>query len=205
MTIAVTLVFFKLSYSFYQLFSVYTDDSAIVGVCPRAYDLDSPVKMDLLGKNHNLKDKWLKGFVRKVLTYNYPRSGNDVEVFYKYLSSHSLGSDKIKYLARLDEISEIKRSLESGNFAKFYPEDSKDVKIRPLDENTWKVQIDGYLKQRLDGKVSVTTPTISFEVETGKITKDNPEGLYFSNYQVEEIYDFVTGRKRDRKKGTEND
>ena len=87
--------------------------------------------------------------------------------------------------------------VKNGFYYRFYPKSDNDLRIRTVQgkNNQWIVEIDGYLIKRMSVTQERYTPTLRYTVEAGTPTIDNPEGLYVIEGDVEQITDYVSGRK----------
>lgn len=177
-----------------------TDKSIPLVICPQTYDLDAPVVMSTI-KDAGIvgQDRWIRGFIRRYVSAQFPRTGQDAREKFKYLVNHSKNNVAFKYQEFLDEIEEITKFIDSGNYYKFYPIDSKDIRIRnyPDTKDTWVVEIDGYLIKRSSGKEERYSPTLKYIVQAGESNMDNPEGLYVIDTSLEQITDYVAGSKKE--------
>lgn len=179
-------------------YNMLTDRSVPVVVCPRNFDLDAPVLMKTIeDKGVQAQDRWIRGFMRRFITMQFPRSEQDVEPFFDYIVKHSKGNVQYKFKTLLKDKTDIADMVKNGYYYKFYPKDSLDLRIRTVqgNNNRWAVEIDGYLVKRMSVTQERFTPTLRYTVESGEPTIDNPEGLYVIEGEVEQITDYVSGRK----------
>ena len=174
------------------------DNSIPLVVCPRTYDLDAPVVMETIDRSSvQSQDRWMRGFMRRFITSQFPRTEQDVEPFFQYIVDHSEGGIQAKFESYVNDSKKIADMVRSGTFYRFYPKDSKDLRIRKMDgqENTWIVEIDGWLVRKMGAYQERFTPTLRYIVQAGKATLSNPEGLYVIDGNMEEFSDYVSGKK----------
>lgn len=181
----------------YSIVNMLTDKSIPVVVCPRNYELDAPVVMPTI-KDSSIKvtDMWIRGFIRRFVTYQMPRKGAEVQKFFDYIVNHTEegSSINLKYLGMRDDFKSIAEYVEHGNYKMFYPVSSNEsVRIRKKSDNEWAVEIDGYLVKRENGNEQRHSPTLKYIVKAGPANINNPEGLYVSETTTEEVIDYVSG------------
>ena len=179
-------------------FNMLTDRSVPVVVCPRNFDLDSPVLMKTIeDKGVKNQDRWIRGFMRRFITMQFPRSEKDVPTFFDYIVKHSKGNVQYKFKTLLKDKEDIADMVKNGYYYKFYPKNSLELRIRTVQgkTNQWIVELEGYLVKRMSVTQERFTPTLRYTVESGEPTIDNPEGLYVIEGEVEQITDYVSGRK----------
>ena len=185
---------------FHALYSMYdfaTDDSVPLVVCPRSFELDAPVLMEKIGEETLTQDRWLRGFVRRFVTYQFPRTEDDAPKFYEYVKNHSVGAVHQKYLAYVKDIDSIKALIGDGYFYKFHPKNSQDIAIRkPNEDMEWIVEIDGWIVARYGMEIERFAKTLRYRIKFGKPTITIPEGLYVAESSVDEILDYVSGRTK---------
>lgn len=180
-----------------SIFSIMEDKRIALVECPRSYENDSPVLLKTIKESNSVKkDKWIKGFARNYITRMFPRSGEDAQSFFKYLSNHSLGKTKRYVDGLVDEMEDIKTFIDSGNFYSFYAKNHLETRVRSLSSDEWVVEVDGYLTKRFQSMETRTTPTVRISVRFGDVTTINPEGLYVFESNIEEVTDYVSGRKK---------
>lgn len=187
-----------LVHAIYTTYQMLTDRSVPVVVCPRQFDLDAPVLMKTIdAKGLKAQDRWIRGFMRRFITMQFPRTDKDVKSFFEYVENHSKGHINYKFRSLLKDVEDIKDMVKNGFFYRFYPKSPDDLRIRPVQgyENRWIVEVDGYLIKNLSITRERYTPTLRYTVETGLPTIDNPEGLYVIDGDIEQITDYVSGRK----------
>jgi hypothetical protein len=187
-------------YAFYNTYRMISDRSVPVVVCPREYNLDSPVIMKTINNVGVVgQDRWIRGFIRRYINAIFPRNKEDVNPFFKYVVNHSRGAVKRKYYGYLKDSDEIANIVDTGYYYKFYPKNSTDIRIRPLQDNknAWAVEVDGYLIKRMNVETERFTPTLRFIVEADLSNLDNPEGLFVTEFNNELITDYVSGRKEE--------
>lgn len=186
---------------FHALYSIYDyafDDSIPLVVCPRSFDLDSPVILDTINYNPKHQDKWVKGFIRRFTTYQFPRNKSETAKFFKYIENHTKGGLNVKYKRYNGDIEEIGKQVGMGFYYRFYPKNSQDILIRKTNKPwQWVVEIEGYFVKTLGMKRVRSIKTIRYLVEAGKPTIHNPEGLYVLESNVDQVEDFVSGRTKD--------
>lgn len=185
-------------HSVYTIVKMLGDRSLPLVVCPREYTLDAPVVMKTIERSSiKSQDRWIRGFMRRFLTYQFPRSVQDVKPFFNYIYNHSKGDINLKFESYLKDVEAIQDMVKYGNYFRFYPKDSKDLRIRPVDgyTNRWVVEIDGYLIKKMSLTTERFTPVLRYTVESGEPTMDNPEGLYVIEGNIEQYVDYVSGKK----------
>lgn len=179
-------------------YKMLSDRSVPVVVCPRVYDLDAPVLMKTIDvKGLQNQDRWIRGFMRRFITMQFPRTKEDVKSFFEYVEKHSTGDINYKYQTLLKDVGDIADMVKNGFYYRFYPKSDNDMRIRTVQgtKNQWIVEIDGYLIKRMSVTQERYTPTLRYTVEAREPTIDNPEGLYVIDGDVEQITDYVSGRK----------
>lgn len=188
--------------TFHAVYSIYdfaVDDSIPLVVCPRSFDLDAPVIMNTINDHNSvyIQDRWIKGFVRRFVRSNYPRTAEDAEPLFTYARDRSFGPVRDKFQAYLNDISEIREKIGSGNIIRFHPTNSSEVRIRRNGDisNQWTVEIDGYLTKDLNGREERTVRTLRYIIESAPATRSNPDGLYVVEANMEYIVDYVSGKK----------
>jgi hypothetical protein len=179
-------------------YKMLSDRSVPVVVCPRSFDLDAPVLMKTIDvKGLKNQDRWIRGFMRRFITMQFPRNKEDVKSFLEYVVNHSTGDINYKYQTLLKDVGDISDMVKNGFYYRFYPKSENDMRIRTVQgkNNQWIVEIDGYLIKKMSVTQERYTPTLRYTVEAGSPTIDNPEGLYVIEGDVEQITDYVSGRK----------
>lgn len=179
-------------------YKMLSDRSVPVVVCPRSFDLDAPVLMKTIDvKGLKNQDRWIRGFMRRFITMQFPRNKEDVKSFMEYVVNHSTGDINYKYQTLLKDVGDISDMVKNGFYYRFYPKSENDMRIRTVQgkNNQWIVEIDGYLIKKMSVTQERYTPTLRYTVEAGSPTIDNPEGLYVIEGDVEQITDYVSGRK----------
>lgn len=187
-----------LVHALYTTYQMLTDRTVPVVVCPRTFELDAPVLMKTIdAKGLTAQDRWIRGFVRRFITHQFPRTLEDTQPFFEYVEKHSKGSINYKYRTLLKDITDIKDMVKNGFYYRFYPSSTSDLRIRTVQgtTNQWVVEIDGYLVKKLSITQERYTPTLRYTIESGQPTIDNPEGLYVIDGDIEQITDYVSGRK----------
>lgn len=185
--------------SFLNIISILNDDTIPLVTCPRVYELDSPVLLKTVANSpKEVKDKWIKGFMRRFIQAQFPRSAEDAEKHLKFIVNHSTGSVQNAYEGYLDELEEFKGLLKQNFYYAFYPNNTLDVRIRSTGSSgEWAVEIDGFMIRYASSKEERTTPTLRYTVKAGDHTMENPEGLYVTDSNILEIADYVSGREED--------
>lgn len=181
-----------------SMYNMLSDRSVPVVVCPRSFDLDAPVIMKTIdARGLKNQDRWIRGFMRRFITSLFPRTKEDAKSFFQYVIDHSKGDINYKYKTLMVDIDEVSDMIKNEYYYRFYPKDNNDVRIRTVQgtNNRWVVEIDGYLIKRMSLTQERFTPTLRYVVEAGEPTIDNPEGLYVIEGDVEQITDYVSGRK----------
>jgi hypothetical protein len=187
-----------IGHAFVSIYSLWTDKSIPLVVCPRSFELDAPVLMKTITdvESSYIQDRWIRGFIRRYVLNSYPRTEADAEPFYTYLQNHSKGAVQTKYEAYLNQIEEIKVRIASGNTLRFYATNSQDVRIRKnANSGEWTVEIDGYLVKNYGGRQERSIKTLRYTVEAGSATRINPDGLYVTDADLEMLTDYVSGKK----------
>ena len=187
--------------SFLGIISILNDDTIPLVTCPRVYSVDAPVLLKTVSlSSPQVKDKWIKGFIRRFVQSQFPRSPDDAEAHLKFIIAHTTGLVRRAYVGYLDELPEFKSLLQQDFYYAFYPNNSLDVRIRSTGiTGQWAVEIDGFLVRYANNKEKRTTPTLHYVVEAGDHTLENPEGLYVTDSNILEIADYVSGREKDEK------
>lgn len=187
-------------YSIYSIVTKLGDHTIPLVQCPKSYDLDSPVILPVIRDTSIFsKDKWVRGFIRKYVTHQFPRNEADAESSLKYVSGRSSGKIKDLYEGRLNNIDKFKTLFRQGYYYSFYAkdiEDGKDIRIRRDGIGTWAIEVDGYMVHRLRENEVRTTPTLRYTVKSGPVTLENPEGLYVTWSNQDEYKDPVSGEKQ---------
>jgi hypothetical protein len=198
--IFIALSFAVIGHTIYSVVEMTNDKSIPVVICPRNYELDAPVVMKTLkASTPRETDKWIRGFLRRYVTYQMPRKGAEVNKFFDYVAKHSAENTAVKnkYESMRDESKEIAEIVEHGTYYMFYPTSSTDgVRIREKGSNEWAVEVDGYLVKRVNGNEQRYTPTLKYLIKAGAATYENPEGLYVTEANIEEITDYVAGNTK---------
>ncbi len=175
-----------------------SDRTVPVVVCPRSFDLDAPVLMPTINtKGKQTQDRWIRGFVRRFITMQFPRTKEDTKPFFEYVVNHSRGDIQYKFMTLLKDVEDVSNMVKNGTYYKFYPKSESEIRIRTVQGNAtqWVVEVDGYLIKRMSMTQERYTPTLRYTIEAGEPTIDNPEGLYVIEGDVEQITDYVSGRK----------
>lgn len=183
--------------TFLDIVRIANDKTIPLVVCPRTFDLDRPVLMKTItSAPAKVKDAYIKGFVRKLVQSQFPRTADDAEQALKFLVSHSEGALASKFSGFLKNIELFKELIQSGYFYEFYPENSLDVRIRSTGRSgEWAVEVDGHMTKHVDKMELRTTPTLRYVIRTGDHTLTNPEGLYVVDGNLLDYIDYVSGRK----------
>lgn len=180
-----------------DIFSIINDNSIPLVVCPKAYELDSPVIMKTISEaNLEKKDQWIKGFMRRFMQRQFPRSAEDAEESLNYIVNHSTGSVRNKYLSYLDNLDGFKSLVGQKYYYAFYPTNTLDIRIRSTGKTgEWIVEMDGFMIRYVGDKESRSTPTLRYTVQALEHTLENPEGLYVVDSNILDIADYVSGRQ----------
>lgn len=187
-----------ISHAIMTSYSMLTDKSVPVVVCPRTFDLDAPVLMKTIDATGlKAQDRWIRGFVRRFITMQFPRTKEDAQPFFEYVVAHSKGNIKYKYESLLEDIKAISEMIDSGFFYRFYPKSEQELRIRTVQgrNDQWIIEIDGFLVKRMMTMQERYNPTLRYTIEAGLPTIENPEGLYVVDGDIEQITDYVSGRK----------
>jgi hypothetical protein len=188
-------------YSAYSIIYFTTDRSVPLVACPRNFVLDAPVLMKTIREETPIvQDRWIRGFTRRFIEAQFPRTGLDVKPFFSYVSTHSDGDVHTKFSSLLEEHVEVEHIVSGGSFYRFYPKhvelSSSAVRIRAVTPGKeWVVEVDGYLVKKMGQVTERFTPTLRYTVESKKPTIENPEGLYVTEGTIEQITDYVSETK----------
>ena len=197
--IAFSIVF--CAHSIYSIVFYLTDTSVPLVVCPRNFVVDAPVLMKSIRDQSALvQDRWVRGFMRRFVTSQFPRTGNDVVPFFTYVVDHSDGAVKDKFESLLKDKTEVQAFVNSGTFYKFYPKhvdaESPPLRIRATDTpNKWSVDYEGFLVKKMNNIQERYVATLRYTVVADKPTMTNPEGLYVVDGTMEHITDYVSNTK----------
>ena len=195
MGVLIGLVALMIAHNLYSIYTMATDNSIPLVMCPKSFYNDRPIVLKTLDKADKVDvDNMIKGFSLNFVMRLFPRTAEDAEPFYKYIANHTEGVLKKKYEARIDSIKKIKNSIEVGNYSKLYIADSQDIKIRKLaNKNGWKVILKGYLHKRKIGRMEKTQPKIELDIKYVGATRENPEGFIVEDYVIRHIVDPISG------------
>ena len=176
------------------------DDEIPVVECPTAYKLDAPVTLYPSSQQSiKQKDGWIKGFIRRYTTYQFPRKSEDISFFLNYVKNHSKGDVRYKYETYLKSGSEFADLIKNGSYYRFYQAPSNDaLRIRHSFGESWVVEIDGFLVRTAGTQESRNQVTLKYHLASGTNTALNPEGLYVTN-EERITTDWVTGNKEVKK------
>jgi len=189
------VVFISL-FSIYKIFFYLTSNEVSLVSCPKSTQLDTPVTLTPISfEDPGEQEMWIRGFVRKYVTSLFPRTGEDVKPFLDYVINHSEGTIKRKYESFKANIQDYTSLVDSGYLIKFYPKSTVGTRIRLKEPGVWIVEIDGYMIKQMRLADERSTPTLRFTVETTQKNSLNPEGLVVTETNVEQIIDYVSGRK----------
>lgn len=178
-----------------------SDDSIPVVSCPKEYVVDSPVVMKTIKDAPSKeKDRWIRGFIRRFVLAQFPRTKEDAGRSFKYAADHSMDEVYTKYSSLYNDHEKIANQIEN-NYYRFYPKmgsSGYEIRIRNgSSENEWYVEVEGYLIKRMSNNEERYFPTLKYKVVADKATMHNPEGLYVSEANMERITDYVSGTKED--------
>lgn len=202
-------LFFSI-HSIISIFHYVGDDTVPLVNCPRSFDLDAPVLMKSIAvENTQVQDRRIRGFIRRFITAQLPRTTADLDPFFEFIVTHSENRVKDHYQSFLNGKDEIANFIKSGFYIRFYPKytlaslssdprrtDDSGLRIRKSDKpNLYVIEQDGYLVKKMDKIQERTNITLRYEVVVGGQTLHNPEGLYVSDANLEQITDFVSGNK----------
>ena len=202
-TVAAAAVLFAFAlHSLYSICYYMTDKSIASTICPRQFEADAPVLMKPLrdGTPEN-KDRWMRGFIRRFVTSQFPRSGKDVLPFFSYAANHSKGVVSRKFQALVKDHADIATLVDANQNYSFYPkfgfeDKNQALRIRETDKpGRWIVEFDGFLLKNIGRRTERYIPTLRYVVEVGPATKDNVEGLYVTEANIEQMIDYVSGTK----------
>jgi len=211
MTIVSVFIAFSLfitGHAVYSIYSHWVDDSIPLVSCPQSFENDSPVLLKPILQTDSVysRDRWIRGFVRKVVLNAYPRNAEDAQPFFEFMRDHSEGEVRAKYEAFLADITVIKTMISGGSSIRFYPKDSNEVRIREESKGSvWVVEIDGYLVKSTSGEQERSKPTLRMVLEARPATRSNPNGLVVVEFDKDQIADYVSGRKESKVKETDKD
>lgn len=180
-----------------DIFHILNDDSIPLVVCPKAYELDSPVIMRTIREaSVEEKDKWVRGFMRRFMQSQFPQTSEDAEDNLNYVINHSSGAVKDKYQSYLYNLENFKALIDQKFYYSFYPTNTLDIRIRSTgSKGEWVVEMDGFMVRSAGDKEKRTTPTLRYTVQAQDHTLKNPEGLVVVDSNILEIADYVSGRK----------
>lgn len=194
-TFGLLLVIFV--YDMFSVYHYYTDDS-IAGVqCPRDFYQSKAIKMKTLSEMDKTSlNNHLLSFAIDYTTALYPRVPEDFEPMTQYIVNHSSGMLKKRYQARLNDSDKIKTFMRS-NYTKFWHKGQDYIKIRKkqYSDTQWVMEIPGYLHKKQYLKKNKSQPTITLYVSAGKITRDNPLGLYVTDKKITQLKDPISGEE----------
>lgn len=202
-----------LFFSIHSLISIVhyvTDDTVPLVNCPRSFDLDAPVLMKSITlENTQVQDRRIRGFVRRFITSQLPRTIYDIEPFFNFVVNHSENRVKDLYQSFLNGKEDIAGTIGAGFYIKFYPKytlaglasdprltDDSGLRIRKSETpDLYVVEQDGYLVKKMGKIQERTNITLRYEIMVKTQTLHNPEGLTVINSNLEEITDFISGTK----------
>jgi hypothetical protein len=186
------------------------DDSVPLVDCPRSFSLDAPVLMkSIVNEGAQVQDRRLRGFIRRFITAQLPRTEKDVTPFFDFIVNHSKNYVQDRYQSFLNGKGEIANFISSGYYLRFYPKftlaelgndprltDNSALKIRKSDTpGAYVIEQEGYLVKKMNRIQERTIITLRYEVEVGKPTLHNPEGLYVVGANIDKVTDFISGSK----------
>jgi hypothetical protein len=187
------------------------DDTVPLVDCPRSFELDAPVIMKTISSGKaEIQDRRLRGFIRRYITAQLPRTEEDVVPFFTFIVDHSTNFVKDRYESFLNSKLDISNFIKSGYYMRFYPkfalssvenknpEGTSDSGLRIRKSDTpdlYIIEQDGYLVKRMGKVQERTNIVLRYEVKTGQQTRLNPEGLYVVGGTIDKITDFITGNK----------
>jgi hypothetical protein len=185
---------------FIDIIHILNDDTIPMVVCPKSFEIDSPVLMKTINlSSAEAKDKWIKGFMRRFVQAQFPRNPSEAEASLKYVVEHSQKDIHARYGGYLNKLEDFQNLLTQGYYYSFYPNNSLDIRIRASGaKGEWAVEIDGFMIRTAINKEDRTTPTLRYVVRAGDHTMQNPEGLYVVDGNLLEIADYVSGRKDEK-------
>lgn len=175
------------------------DDSIPIVACPKEYSIDSPVLMKTMKEEGvKEKDRWIRGFIRRFILAQFPRTKDDVKKSFQYIKDHSSDDVRLKFERFLSDADKIAETIDANHY-QFYPKISDsgyEVRIRPGESaEEWVVEVDGYLIKKMNTNEERYSPTLKYKIQAGKATISNPEGLYVVEANIERIIDYVSGKK----------
>jgi len=170
-------------------------------VCPKAFDVDSPVLMKTVSDSTPAqKDKWMRGFIRRFVNSQFPRTEGDANESLQYIVDHSTGSTRRQFSGYLQELTSYKNLVRTGYYYSFYPDNSLNLSIRATSSRgEWTIEIPGFLIRSASVKEERSVVTLRYTVEVGDHTSANPEGLYVTSSNMRELADPISGREKSKK------
>lgn len=204
-SIFIAFSIFLTGHAIYSIYFHWTDESIPLVSCPKSFENDSPVLMEPIQQTDSVfnQDRWIRGFVRKVVLNAYPRTKDDAYEFFKFMRDVSEGSVRHKYETFLADIEQIGMTIEAGNMIRFYPKDSNKIRIRSERVGRWVIEVDGYFVKSMGSSESRTNPTLRFVIEARSATRTNPNGLVVVEMDKEQIADYVSGKREIEEKTDE--
>jgi hypothetical protein len=180
-----------------DIINIVGDDSIPLVACPKAYDLDAPVLMKTIKSSGAAeKDKWVKGFIRRFIQAQFPRSPLESKASLEYVAAHARGAVKRRYEGYLDRLKEFNKLLDDNYYYSYYVSNSLDTRIRASGSSgEWAVEVDGFLVRSAGTLEERTSPSLHYVIRAGEHTMANPEGLYVIDSNLLEVADYVSGRK----------
>ena len=171
----------------YQIMDLVFDDSIMAYQNTTTPSLDAPVVANRLD-SVSVKDveSLIRGEVRRYLRARYPKNGKEAKYLYKYVMNHSEGRTKLDFKARLQDITEISKQLDSGSVVSIYPVNSKKILIEEASSGKWNIRIPVRRVNSIGTKGDERTePTIEMTMVYRKPSnKESSSGLYVTNYKV---------------------
>lgn len=190
------LILVMIFHNFYSIYNMLFDDSIPLVHCPREFSLDRPVILKSISEmDARTTDNWIKGFVIAYTMKLFPRSVEDSKEFFKYIASHSTGTIKTRYEARVSSIDKINREIENGNLTKFWITDSEKIIIRKVSTGVWNVVVFGFMHRKNNGEMVKMQPRVELTVESVGASRQNPEGLVVTDIRLVQITDPVSGEE----------
>jgi hypothetical protein len=194
-SLSIVYIYHSVTSITYYLF----DNSIPIVSCPKAFINDAPVVMKTLKDGGPMeKDRWIRGFVRRFVLAQFPRTKDDVKKSFLYVKEHSTDSVKYKFEKLFNDAEKIGEAIDNNHY-QFYPktgDSGYEIRIRPGElKDEWYVELDGYIIKKMNNNEERYFPTLKYKIISGKATISNPEGLYVSEANIERIVDYVSVKK----------
>ena len=186
-----------------QIYGYLTDKSIRRYACPANLPvLDAPIRLSRIEKVPTKKEfqNLILGFVRRFIRAQHPHNNYEVETLYKYAADHSIGWVQKDYLARMNNIKQVKSEIEKRNYTSLYPKSHFDFKVRKdsSDDNVWIVQFPALeVRRRGNREFGRTYVNATYHIYFNTPGLDSAEsGPVVKHYELIETVDDVTKEKR---------